>query len=306
MAPRLILAAVASVALAGCVPQEKYNALKIEREALAEQLGQAQVDAAAARNSAEAYKSQLDLLHSRGGNVQALLDSLRDEKAELQAQLAGMTAKYEAALADKGAIINVLPAALQNELQQFANEHPEMVEFDSARGILRFKSDVTFAAGSADLTPQAKQVIARFSQILNGNSARNYEFLVAGHTDSNPVRNPATIKAGHLDNWYLSSHRAIGVGRELGQQGVSTRRLGVVGYADQRPVASNGTPSGQARNRRVEVAILPSTVKDGALAGDVPAVPAVTRTTPAVNAAKRPAVDMNKDVQIDTRPLFNK
>lgn len=304
MAPRLILATVAFAALTGCVPQEKYNALKIEKDAISEQLGQAQVDAASAKNAADAYRTQLEMLNSRGGDTQTLATKLAAENGELRGQLAAMQGKYEAALNSKGEIINVLPAPLQHELEQFARDNPELVEFDSARGVVKFKSDVTFAKGSADLTPQAKQAIARFSQILNGNAARNYEFFVAGHTDNTPVSNPATIKAGHLDNWYLSSHRAISVGRELSQQGVAQKRLGVVGYADQRPIASNATPSGQTRNRRVEIAILPTSVRDGALAGELPAVaPRANTTGPTV---RRPALDLNKDTVINTRPLINK
>jgi chemotaxis protein MotB len=304
MASRLIITAIVLFSLTGCVAQEKYGALKIERDALAEQLGESQVAAAAARDAAAAYKSQLDLFHSRGGDTASLLAQYTKENGELRGQLEAMKTRYEAALEKRDVVVNVLPQGLQNELQQFANANPELVEFDAARGILRFRSDVTFARGSAELTPQARQAISRFAQILNGPAARNYEFLVAGHTDSTPVTNPATIKAGHLDNWYLSSHRAISVGRELGQQGVSQRRLGVVGYADQRPVASNATPSGQTRNRRVEVAILPTTINDRAIAVDVS--PAGRPAAGPASPARRPALDLNKDSTVDTRSLLNK
>ena len=43
-------------------------------------------------------------------------------------------------------------------------------------------------------------------------------------------------------------------------QGVVATRLGVTGYADQRPVASNDNAAGKQQNRRVEVLILPTTV----------------------------------------------
>jgi chemotaxis protein MotB len=84
--------------------------------------------------------------------------------------------------------------------------------------------------------------------------------LVAGHTDNQPVHNKATINAGNKDNWYLSSHRAIAVGDELMKNGVNPARVGVIGYADQRPIASNSSPAGQQQNRRVEVLILPTAV----------------------------------------------
>ena len=69
-----------------------------------------------------------------------------------------------------------------------------------------------------------------------------------------------TIKAGNPDNWYLSSHRAIAVSKIMLAEHVNPQRMGVVGYADQHPVASNGTEAGRAANRRVEVLILPTQV----------------------------------------------
>ena len=49
----------------------------------------------------------------------------------------------------------VLPEPLNNELTEFAKQNPDLVDFDSARGIVKFKSDVTFATGSAELQPEA-------------------------------------------------------------------------------------------------------------------------------------------------------
>jgi chemotaxis protein MotB len=192
-----------------------------------------------------------------------------------------------------------LPAPLSNELQQFANQNPDLVDFDAAHGIVKFKSDVTFASGSAEVTPKAKEAITRFSQILNSQAAQGYELLVAGHTDNQRVSNPNTIKAGHLDNWYLSSHRAITVAAELRNDRVNPQRLGCVGYADQRPIASNTTSSGQAQNRRVEVLILPTTVRSGG---------PVVEAAPAGRESRRSQPTFNKDssAKTDSGPVLNK
>src|SRR5436305_217902 len=94
---------------------------------------------------------------------------------------------------------------------------------------------------SQDQYSALKLEIDRFARILNSPGASQYELLVAGHTDSAPVHNPVTIQNGHKDNWYLSSHRAITVGSEMIKTGVNAARLGVVGYADQHPIASNSS-----------------------------------------------------------------
>jgi len=128
--------------------------------------------------------------------------------------------------------------------------------------------------------------------------------MVAGHTDNTRVANPATISAGHKDNWYLSAHRAISVGQELTRANVGPQRLAVTGYAEQRPVASNNTESGKQQNRRVEVLILPTTVRSG------PVIAGPSKAAPAP-AAQR----FNKDVppptngastSVDTRREFAK
>jgi chemotaxis protein MotB len=185
-------------------------------------------------------------------------------------------------------------------LQAFATEHPDLVDFDSARGMVKFKSDLTFAVGDASLTPAAKAAIVRFAAILNSPAASGYELMVAGHTDNQRVSNPRTIAAGNKDNWYLSCHRAISVGDELISSRISPNRIEVAGYADQRPIASNGSSAGQAQNRRVEVLILPTQVHGSAVVA--------SETIPGRSSrhAAKPPVMMNKDSAPAAEPSMNK
>jgi chemotaxis protein MotB len=278
--------------LTGCVSQEKYNALKLDRDQLSERLSQAGADARAAQEKAELLKSQLDGLMSNGGTKDGLLTNLQAQNAELQKQLDELNAKYNDAVNGLGKAGMALPAALTSELERFAAENPDLVEFDANRGIVKFKSDVTFASGSDMLTPKAKEVLAKLTTILDGPVTSGYELLVAGHTDNVPVTNPATKAAGNKDNWYLSSHRAISVGKELQQHGVSPARLGVLGYADQRPIASNDTAAGKAQNRRVEVLILPHAVESKAVASGEMAPATMTKGS---KKGMKAHVDLNKD-----------
>jgi len=246
--------AALTLSLTGCVSQEKYSAMKLRADQLAEQAGQSDADAQRARAQAEAYKNQLDQIASSGNTQSAMMDNLNKQNADLQAELAEIKAKYEDSLNQPPQIVQVgsqaLPAPLSNALSSFAAANPDIVDFDAARGVVKFKSDVTFATGSADVNDRAREVIQRFAQILNSAGASGYELMVAGHTDNRPVVSKRTMDLGHFDNWYLSVHRAIAVGAELVRDGVSKSRLGVAGYADQRPIASNSSEAGRAQNRR--------------------------------------------------------
>jgi chemotaxis protein MotB len=280
-----LVAALGFTTLTGCaVSQEKYNALKLDRDRLAEQLGSAQSQASAARAEADAMRNQLGMVGQGGQGKDAMILNLTTQNAELQKQLDDINRRYADAVGKVGTGM-ALPEQLSNELSAFAAQNPDLVSFDAQRGIVKFKSDVTFNSGSAELRPQAKEAITRFAQILNSPTASGYELMVAGHTDNTRVANPQTIQAGHKDNWYLSAHRAISVGQELSRSNVNPQRLAVTGYADQRPVASNTSEGGKQQNRRVEVLILPTTVRPGSVA---PAVAGPTRQA-------APAPRLNKD-----------
>lgn len=268
---QIVLLASAAFLMNGCVALDKYNALKLERDQYLERLGQAESEARAEREKARILQEQLNAMLQQGPEGQNLAQTLMRQNADLKAELDRVNRLYQEALKQK----IQLPEQVNNALEQLAQQYPEILSYDASRGMLKFKSDVTFASGSADLTPKANEVLKKVADILNSSSVAGYELLVVGHTDNVPVSQPRTVQAGHKDNWYLSAHRAITVGAELRKDGIASKRMGVAGYADQRPVASNSSEAGKAQNRRVEIMILPTTV-DGAPAQQAPAAsPAV-------------------------------
>jgi len=306
--PRFIristLSALALVAttLSGCVSTEQYNAMKLNRDDAVAQLTQAQQQASTATAQYDVLKHQLDAIRGSTDSKDALILNYTATIADLQHQLQDTNARYQSAMDLAGkAGSTPLPAPLTNELTILAEQNPGLVDFDSARGMIKFKSDVTFSSGSAEVTETVKPVIDKVAQILDGPNAGQFDLMVVGHTDSQPVSNPATIRLGNRDNWYLSVHRAIGVSRELQLKGVSPARIEVAGYADQRPLVANDSEANKAKNRRVEVLILPTTHHAPiAEASTGSAIPASDRA-----AAKPLAV--NKDTPVAPRvPDSNK
>ncbi len=213
---------VLGISLTGCVPAEQYAAVKMRAEQLAEQLGHSQTEISEANARADAANRQLAAVNGNGATNEALVNNLNSQNADLQKEADMWKQRYEDSvgkLASANVGTQALPTPLNNELTAFAAQNPDLVEFDSARGMVKFKSDVTFAVGDATVTSKAREVLGRFASILNSAGADGYELLVAGHTDNQPVTNERTIKAGNFDNWYLSAHRA-----DLGWQGTGRRR----------------------------------------------------------------------------------
>jgi chemotaxis protein MotB len=229
---------------------------------------------------AKAQAGQMDMVDASAQVAAAERANYESEIAELVAERDNLAQSYQDLVARIGTG-PALPAALESELSTFAAANADLIEFDADAGVVKFKSDVTFTSGDAELKPDAQAAIDRFAQILNGPVARAYELRVAGHTDNVANFSAHTRSKGHKNNWYLSSHRAISVAERLISQGVEDSRLGVLGFADQRPTASNATPTGQEANRRVEVLILPSTVASPNVADSQVPAPAEVEAMPA-------------------------
>lgn len=140
---------------------------------------------------------------------------------------------------------------------------------------VEIRTDILFPSGSARLSPKAVDIIRRLADVLARfpNPVR-----VEGFTDDVPIQ---TVQ--FYSNWELSAARAGSVVHVLSDRGVAGERLAVVGFGDQRPIASNATPQGRNANRRVSVVILstaPGAPSDPTLMPDSDAV-AANGTLPA-------------------------
>jgi len=81
--------------------------------------------------------------------------------------------------------------------------------------------------------------------------------IIEGHTDNVPI-NPSAGRQ-YKDNMDLSFLRAKAIANILTFHDISTDRISVIGYGDTRPIDTNDTEEGRARNRRVEVKLVPRT-----------------------------------------------
>lgn len=153
-----------------------------------------------------------------------------------------------------------LPAELSTMLEDFAKQKPELVTFDENMGIVRFKSDLLFEKGSDTVAPEAAEAVKSLCDILNSEQGKEFDIIIAGHTDDIPILKPGT-KAKHPTNWHLSAHRAISVLDVMAANNIEQKRLSVRGFGEYRPVAPNKPEKeGNPQNRRVEIYIVPKGV----------------------------------------------
>ena len=112
--------------------------------------------------------------------------------------------------------------------------------------LLRLPASGTFDVGRSEIRSQAVSTVNEIGLILKRFNQSLVDVL--GHTDATGTA--ATNEA-------LSQKRAQSVAAQLRTRGVSAARVATRGYGSAYPIADNGTPTGQASNRRVEIKLVP-------------------------------------------------
>ena len=109
--------------------------------------------------------------------------------------------------------------------------------------LITLDSGILFDVDKYNVRPEAERALASLATILKETDVKAFE--VDGHTDSD---------GGDKHNQILSENRANAVKNFLASQGI-TAEITIKGYGKTRPVASNDTPEGKQKNRRVEILI---------------------------------------------------
>jgi chemotaxis protein MotB len=188
--------------------------------------------------------------------------ALNVEHENLKGMYEGCANSLDACAADKNRLSSELNQSqetidqLQSQLakgggQQDTGFEVGEVSVDQAAGTITvtLPNSILYAPGKANLK---KTYISELDQILATlrERYRGKDIDIVGHTDSDPIK-----KSKWTDNWQLSAERALSVVRYFEERGWPADRMRAVGAGSARPIASNSTSAGKAKNRRVEVVV---------------------------------------------------
>jgi chemotaxis protein MotB len=121
--------------------------------------------------------------------------------------------------------------------------------------LVTIRDNVLFDSGSADVRPQDIQMAQEISALLVMDPPRS--IIISGHTDNVPIKN-----SKYASNWELSVMRAVNFMKVILQNGsLDPKWFSAKGFGEYQPVASNDTPEGKSKNRRVEILISPRVEK---------------------------------------------
>jgi len=136
-----------------------------------------------------------------------------------------------------------------NELLMSQGATPVTLEESEKGFLLRLPAELLFKPGQAKIeSMDAILFIKRIAMIIN-KLPNTLQVNVRGHTDNIPPGPSSPYR----DNWELSAARAVSVVKELIKDEVTPERLSACGNAEFKPIATNATPEGRAKNRRVDL-----------------------------------------------------
>jgi chemotaxis protein MotB len=200
-----------------------------------------------------------DDLAAKNQQLQASLDQANKDKAALEsqnAQLAGHVQEMEAA-SQQG---QQASEATKQSYQEMANKlQPEVssgnVQLTQLKDVINMdlSQDVLFKPGSTELDPKGKEILTKVATQLK---PTNYQIAVIGFTDNQKVGKGLVAK--YPTNWELGAARAARIVRLFEQEGIDSKRLSAISFGAGRPVESNATKEGRAKNRRIEIKLRPT------------------------------------------------
>lgn len=173
-----------------------------------------------------------------------------EKKLKEDREKADREAEQEAARQENeiDAATGALADAIEQAMSDLMDEGVIDVRRDKRWIEVEIKSSILFGSGSAELASGAQPVLRKLAEKL---APLNNTIHVEGFTDNVPIDN-----FEFPSNWELSAARASSVVRLFTRLGVNPERMAAIGYGEFRPIASNDTPEGRARNRRVVLVIM--------------------------------------------------
>ncbi len=193
----------------------------------------------------EQQANQLQALQQEQAENAIRIADMEDELAALDERLGGATAE-RAALVQRIEAQERVKQQFEQVEQMFSNEEARV--FREGNNVILRLVGLSFDSGASQIKPDNFDLLAKVEKAID--VFPRSELIIEGHTDSH---------GGDDLNQKLSQERAESVQQYMiNAMRIPTYRLIATGYGETRPVASNETESGRARNRRIDIVIKPN------------------------------------------------
>ncbi len=208
----------------------------------------------------ELMKDKLNVIKEKDAVISKLQKEKVNTVKEKDVIIAGLQNEKDMAIREKEKAISQLTQTYDNLVSELNEEikkgEIEVVQLKD-KLTLSLVDKILFASGKADIKTNGKSVLDRVADIVK--DITDKQIRIEGHTDN--------VMIGHVlaekfpTNWELSTARSTMVVKYLQERGVDPSFLSAAGYSEYRPVDSNETEEGRAKNRRIEIVLIPLEIK---------------------------------------------
>lgn len=198
---------------------------------------------------ADSLKSTADAKNQKIAELSQQISDLEKENAKLKDDIANTRKAKEEEVQKTSRTYEEMLDKMKNEISK------GQVTISELKGKLTVNmlNAILFDSGKAEVKPEGLEVLQKVIDILK--TVKDKAIRIEGHTDNVQIIGELTRR--YPTNWELSAARAINVTRYLQQQGIDPALLAAVAYGEYKPVASNDTEEGKAKNRRIEIILVP-------------------------------------------------
>ncbi|MBU2950672.1 OmpA family protein [Tamlana agarivorans] len=201
-------------------------------------------------SNSEKNRSLLVELEAKEQALSAEITRLERLKKELEDR-SNRVAELEGVIAAKDAAMTSLKDALSSALTDFEGKGLT-VEQKDGKVYVSMENKLLFNSGSWAVGSDGRKVVEQLSTVLGQNP--EIAVLIEGHTDNVPYKANGPLKS----NWDLSTKRATSIVNILREnKAINPESLTAAGRGEFAPIASNDSPKGRAKNRRIEVILTP-------------------------------------------------
>lgn len=261
---KLFAIALTGILMTSCVSNKKFAELEEKYQSTQDELKTSEMRLSACedeKNTMRAsYESQIKTLQNTNAalldtqgeivtiskkgaeNLERSLESMKEKDLQIKTMRDAINKKDSVTLA----LVTSLKGALGN-----INDEDIQINVEKGVVFVSISDKLLFGSGQYKVTEEAKKVLAKVAKVVN--DKKDFEFMVEGHTDTEPIS-----RTNIEDNWDLSTKRATSVIRILqNDYNVDPTRMTAAGRGEYIPVASNETAEGRSKNRRTRIVVLP-------------------------------------------------
>jgi chemotaxis protein MotB len=202
------------------------------------------------KNTDEALKSNMNKNRDLLEQLEAKGKALAAEQARLD-KTSKRLDELESMIAAKEAAMKKLKETLSKALNGFEGKGLT-VEQKNGKVYVSMENKLLFNSGSWTVGTEGKKAVVELGKVLGDNP--DLSVLIEGHTDDDPYIGSGVI----TNNWDLSTKRATAIVAILSENSkINKQKLTAAGRGEFSPLASNATPEGKAKNRRIEIILTP-------------------------------------------------